>query len=60
MKDLIKRALANAGYDDCEPTESSIIECFTDYVDAGIWRDIEMDDVEDITVNQMCRALIRL
>lgn len=60
MEHLIKRALDNAGYQDCEINENNLVECFTDYVDSGVWRDIEMEDVEDLTVDQMCKALIRL
>ncbi|ATF13671.1 hypothetical protein A616_17285 [Brevibacillus brevis X23] len=62
---LITKALNKAGYT-CEPTTSNLIDCFKDYVDAGIWSDLELDDIDcmiangELTINQMCRALIRL
>ena len=60
-KTLIKEALQAAGYD-CEYTEANLIQCYLDYVDA-YGADIEevREDIQDgsITINQMCRALIR-
>lgn len=60
----INKALTLAGYE-CEPTESNLIECFKDYVDAGIWSNLDLDEVDDmiadneLTVIHMCNALIR-
>jgi hypothetical protein len=59
MENLIKRALDKAGYD-CDPTEKNLRECFTDYVNAGCWSNLEMEDIEDLTIKQMCIGLIRL
>jgi hypothetical protein len=59
MQDLIKRALYNAGYE-CDPTEENLVGCFTDYVNAGCWSNLEMEDIEDFTVRQMCIGLIKL
>jgi hypothetical protein len=65
MTDLIHKALKRAGYD-CEPTEENLIECFLDYVDAGIWHNLDYDeakeDIEDgeITIKDMCNVLIKL
>ena len=65
MTNLIQKALTKAGYDS-QPTESNLTECFLDYVDSGVFADLTYDEAEDmieegeITVNDMCRALMRL
>ena len=65
MTNLIQQALSKAGYDS-QPTESNLVECFLDYVDSGIFSNLTSDEAEDmitdgeITVNDMCRALMRL
>lgn len=59
MDELIKKALEKSGYDS-EPTEENLIDCFRDYVAAGVWRNISIEDVEDISVEEMCTALIKL
>lgn len=64
MNNLIQKALDKAGYDS-EPTESNLIECFLDYVDSGVFADLtseeakEMITNEELTIKQMCNALIR-
>jgi len=61
----IKMALENAGYNG-PYNEQTLIECFKDFVDAGTWSDLSLEEVEqdiqsgELTVNQMCNALIRL
>lgn len=57
--DLYTRALAAAGYDDSDPTEEAVRECFSDYVDSGYWQDMTQEDTEGLTVTQMARALIQ-
>jgi hypothetical protein len=60
----IIKALDYAGYD-CEPTEYNLIECFRDYVDSGIWSNLDLEEADDmiasneLTVKQMCNAIIR-
>lgn len=56
----IRRALDHAGYTHVQATPENLIECFRDYVDAGTWRDLTLEDIEYITLNEMCRALILL
>lgn len=56
----IRRALDAAGYSYDEPTKEALIECFSDYVDTGAWADLTMEDIEDISISEMCRALIRM
>jgi hypothetical protein len=68
--ELFTKALDLAGYIDLKPTEESMIECFGDYVDAGIWSNITMDyetgiahldnDNEPLTTRQMAWNLIRV
>lgn len=61
MIKLIKQALNAAGYTS-DPTEANLIECYLDYADAygGDIDDIKEDIARgDITVNDMCKALIR-
>lgn len=55
----IKSALSAAGYVDMEPTEENLRECFADYVDCGVWRDLELEDIESLSIADMCRGLIR-
>lgn len=65
MKELITMALAAAGYEG-PPTPESLTECFMDYVAAGVWRDLDSEEAQDmigaaeITPTDMCRALIKL
>ena len=65
MTDLIQQALTKAGYDS-QPTERNLAQCFLDYVDSGIFSNLTTDEAEDmitdgeITINDMCRALMRL
>lgn len=57
----IRRALDAAGYTyDGDPTEEQLRECFGDYVDAGIWSDLSLNDIEGLSVAEMCKALIRI
>lgn len=62
MEELIKRALNAAGYV-AAPTMDNLQECFADYAAAGVWRNLDpMDEEEiaEISLEDMCRALIRL
>jgi dimeric dUTPase (all-alpha-NTP-PPase superfamily) len=56
---MIKKALDKAGYD-MEPTEENLRECFMDYVDTGAWLDIEEEDIEEISIEDICHNLMRL
>lgn len=64
MSDLYRRALAAAGYGayreyDGAELEEAVRECFVDYVDAGAWADLTLDDLDDITLAEMAKAIIR-
>lgn len=56
----IQRALQHAGYGHCEPTPDSLTECFLDFVEAGIWRDLDLEEAEGLPLDDMIRALERL
>jgi hypothetical protein len=57
---LYAKTLDVAGYGHEDPTEENVRNCFADYVDAGIWRNLNLEDCEEITTADMCAALIRL
>lgn len=60
MIDLYRKALDAAGYQHDEATSENVRSCFLDYVAAGYWSNLTMDDddLTDITVFEMCIALI--
>jgi hypothetical protein len=58
--ELYGRVLEIAGYEIEPATEKRVRACFADYVDAGIWRNIDLEDVADIDTWSMCVALLRL
>jgi hypothetical protein len=57
--ELIQKALTVAGYN-CEPTEQNLRECFGDYVDSRIWSNVEQEDVQEMTITEMCQGLLSL
>lgn len=65
MTNIIQQALIKCGYDS-QPTERNLTQCFLDYVDSGVFSNLTTDEAEDmieegeITVNDMCRALMKL
>ncbi len=59
MEDLYRQSLDAAGYGHEEATEENVRSCFADYVDAGYWSNLSIDDeLEEISTPDMCRALI--
>lgn len=58
--DLIRRALDKSGYDHESATPESLKSCFEDYVDAGVWGDLELQDIEGLSISDMSRALINI
>lgn len=62
MQEMIQTALNKAGYIDMEPTEANLRECFSDYVDSGIWSNISYDDddLHEHSVQDICRNLLKL
>lgn len=60
MENKYRKALDVAGYQHVQATEKNVRECFKDYVDARCWSNLQLDDVDEITTEEMCRALLRL
>lgn len=57
--EIYRLALDAAGYTHAEATAENVIDCFTDYVAAGYFADLDMyDDLSDIDIYMMCAALI--
>jgi hypothetical protein len=44
LEELILHALEAVGYHGLEPTVENLIQCFHDFVDAGIWHDLNLQD----------------
>jgi hypothetical protein len=55
----IEKALKKAGYD-LEPTERNLRECFRDYVDTGAWANVEEEDVDEYSVEDILKNIMRL
>lgn len=58
MNELIRKALDAAGYDHQEATEENLRDCFEDYVVAGVWHDVDREDIDDLTIEEMANGLI--
>jgi hypothetical protein len=64
MRKLINETLNYCGYEG-ERTEAAVIECFLDYVDCGVFGNLDVEEATDlieegeITITQMCRNLLR-
>ncbi|MEK4493982.1 hypothetical protein NYE44_30485 [Paenibacillus sp. FSL L8-0493] len=56
---LIRRALDAAGYHDSPTTSEALASCLYDYADAGVFRNLDSEEVEDLTVKEMAWGLIR-
>lgn len=56
---VIAKALEKAGYD-CEPTEENLKDCFMDYVLSGAWSNLDIEEAQELTLYEMCHALIKL
>ena len=65
MRELIQKALNRCGYDG-DPTEENLVNCFLDYVDSGVFGNLDLDQAKDliedgeITLKMMCSNLINL
>lgn len=56
----IRQALDKAGYYHAEATEENLKSCFMDYADQGYWSNLDMDDIEELSLDQMVHGLLRL
>ncbi len=57
---MIRRALDAAGYNEEPATEGALRSCFRDYVDCGAWNNVELDDIDEYSIKDICRNFIRL
>ena len=64
MKELIQKVFNHIGYD-CEPTEDNLQQAFLDFVDAGVYGNLTIEEAEeeiesgDITLKHMCYNLLK-
>lgn len=65
MEDLIRKVLDHCGYFDDEANEDNLTQCFLDFVDSGIFGNLDVYEAEedikngDITLKQMCYNLLK-
>lgn len=63
---LYRDALKGIGYDSRRATASKVREAFMDQVDAGVFRDLDAEEVEyreeegTLTVDKMAKALYKM
>lgn len=63
---MIATALKHAGYPKFAPTEKNLIKCYKEYVDARIFRDVKLEEVDNliaqgkITTNDIISNLMSL
>jgi hypothetical protein len=66
MQELIQKVLDRCGYGHWEPTENNLIELFLEYVDHGIFRELDVEEAKDlieegeITLKMMCSNLLKV
>jgi hypothetical protein len=64
MEELISKVLNRCGYGFMEPTEKSLIECFLDYCDHGVFKELDVEEAQDlindgeITIKMICNNLM--
>lgn len=58
-KQLFRKALDMAGYHGQAATAENVRKCLSDYVDAGVFRDMDLSDINEYTPEEMARGLIR-
>lgn len=51
--------LDEAGYYDSPATEEAVREMFADYVDGGYWSNVDTDDVEDYSTQEICSWFLK-
>lgn len=65
MKELIRKTLDHCGYNEEEATEENLANCFLDYVDSGIFGNLDYEeakqDIEDgeISFKMICYNLLK-
>lgn len=56
---LIRRALDACGYQDSPTTPDALASCLYDFADAGVFLNLDPEEIEDLTVEEMAWGLIR-
>ena len=65
MKELIRKTLDHCGYTEDAATEENLFNCFLDYVDSGIFHDLDVEEAKDlidsgeISLKLMCYNLLK-
>lgn len=59
MNSLYRAALDAAGYCHLDATDQNVRDCFIDYVDAGVFSNLSIEDVDDLTLQEMAAGLIK-
>lgn len=54
---LFARVLQKGGYE-AEPTEEAVRDMFSDYVDCGYFSNISLEDVKEISTEDICRNFL--
>lgn len=57
---MIRKVFREIGYVDVESTVENLTAAFKDFVDQGVWSNLELDDVEDLTPLEMANGLLNL
>jgi hypothetical protein len=55
---MYRIVLDEAGYFHTPATEQVVRDCFADYVDAGHWSNLDSDDIEDFSTEEICVAFL--
>jgi hypothetical protein len=64
MENLVSKVLNRCGYGFMEPTQESLVKCFLDYVQHGVFKEFDYDQVKrdieegDVTLKLICYSLI--
>lgn len=61
--DLLRKTLDHCGYNEEAATPENVVKCFYDYVDSGVFRNIDLDEARDIvkenSIETICKNLLR-
>jgi hypothetical protein len=66
MQELIQKVLDRCGYSHLEPTTENLQICFLDYVDGGVFRELDYDEAKElieegeISIKTMCYNLLKV
>lgn len=58
--EIYRAVLDHAGYHSDEPTEAAVREMFGDYVDAGCISNVDLEDIPEISIQEICNFFLAL